>query len=104
MRGICKGDIIEAHIRERRADGVKYDFVAFCGDGTADLCAVLRLSEADMAFPRRGFKLDAALSDKSSTAAIRPEVASWSTGRDVVERLRERLCVMAGKPPWVGRI
>ena len=39
---ICKGDILEAHIRERRADGVVYDFAAFCGDGTADLCAVLR--------------------------------------------------------------
>ena len=82
---------------------MKYDFVAFCGDGTADLCAVLRLSETDLAFPRRGFKLDAALCGKGS-AAIRPEVAAWSTGRDVVERLRERLCATAGTPPWVGRI
>ena len=36
-RMLCKGDILEAHISERRAEGVKYDFVAFCGDGTADL-------------------------------------------------------------------
>ena len=40
---LCKGDILEAHIKERRAEeGVEYDFVVFCGDGTADLCAVLR--------------------------------------------------------------
>ena len=43
---ICKGDILEAHIRQKRAEGVNYHFAAFCGDGTADLCAVLRYSRS----------------------------------------------------------
>ena len=98
---LCKGDILEAHIKGRRSEGVEYDFVAFCGDGTADLCAVLRLSEADLAFPRRGFKLDAALRGKDGSSALRPEVASWTTGEDIIEELRKRLTVlmMRGKSP-----
>ena len=87
---LCKGDIIEAHISERRAEGVKYDFVAFCGDGTADLCAVLRLSEADLAFVRKGFKLDTALRDKG-LSTLRPQAISWTTGEHIIEELRERL-------------
>ena len=100
---LCKGDILEAHIKERRAEeGVEYDFVAFCGDGTADLCAVLRLSEADLAFPRRGFKLDTALREEGSSR-LRPEVISWTTGEDIVEKLRQRLStlMLSKSPPWV---
>ena len=80
------------HIKERWAEGVKYDFVAFCGDGMADLCTVLRLSEADLAFSRKGFKLDTALRDKG-LSTLRPEVISWTTEEHImiIEKLRERL-------------
>ena len=49
---MCKGDIIEEYIKERREQGVVYDFIAYSGDGENDLCPTLRLSENDLAFPR----------------------------------------------------
>ena len=49
---MCKGDIIEEYIKERREQGVVYDFTAYSGDGKNDLCPTLRLSENDLAFPR----------------------------------------------------
>ena len=52
---MCKGNILEEYINERRAQGVVYDFVAYSGDGKNDLCPTLRLSENDLAFPRWGF-------------------------------------------------
>ena len=52
---MCKGDIIEEYIKERREQGVVYDFIAYSGDGENDLCPTLRLSENDLAFPRWGF-------------------------------------------------
>ena len=91
------------HIKERWAEGVKYDFVAFCGDGMADLCTVLRLSEADLAFLRKGFKLDTALRDKG-LSMLRPEVISWTTGGHIIEKLRERLSALISKSSWVKNL
>ena len=56
-----------------------------------------------MAFPRRGFKLDAALREKKGSSTLRPEVHSWTTGEHIIEKLRQRLFVltMLGKSPWV---
>ena len=49
---MCKGDIIEGYIKERREQGVVYDFIAYSGDGKNDLCPTLRLSGNDLSFPR----------------------------------------------------
>ena len=61
----------------------------------------LRLSEADLALPRRGFKLDAALREGKFVSGLWPEVASWSTGHDIIVKLRERLStlMMSKTPP-----
>ena len=60
----------------------------------------LRLSETDLALPRRGFKLDSALREKKRFSTLRPEVASWSTGQDIVVKLRQRLsALMMSKTP-----
>ena len=52
---MCKGNIVEDYIKERKEQGVVYDFIAYSGDGKNDLCPTLRLSENDLAFPRCGF-------------------------------------------------
>ena len=91
------------HIKERWAERVKNDFVAFCGDGMADLCTVLRLSEADLAFLRKGFKLDTALRDKG-LSMLRPEVISWTTGGHIIEKLRESLSALISKSSWVKNL
>ena len=49
---MCKGDIIEEYIKERREQGVVYDLFAYSGDGKNDLCPTLRLSGNDLSFPR----------------------------------------------------
>ena len=69
----------------------------------ADLCTVLRLSEADLAFLRKGFKLDTALRDKG-LSMLRPEVISWTTGGHIIEKLRERLSALISKSSWVKNL
>ena len=67
---------------------------------TLNVIYPLRLSEADLALPRRGFKLDAALRDRKGFSTLSPEVASWSTGQDIIVKLRERLStLLMGRTP-----
>jgi len=83
---MCKGHILDEHCQK---SGVKYDVVAYIGDGTNDFCPAVRLRETDIVFPRRRFSLDKLINeDHSKVAAM---VRCWDTGFDIMSALKEVL-------------
>ena len=83
---MCKGHILDEHCRK---SDVKYDVIAYVGDGVNDFCPTLRLRETDLVFPRRNFGLDKHIAkgrDKVA-ATVRP----WDTGFDIMNALKEFL-------------
>jgi len=83
---MCKGHILDEHCQK---SVVKYDVVAFVGDGENDFCPTVRLRESDMVFPRRGFPLDKHIAEgRDKVAAM---VKPWDTGLDIINAFMEVL-------------
>jgi len=83
---MCKGHILEEHCRN---SSVKYDVVAYVGDGANDFCPTLRLCSTDIAFPRRSFSLEKRIAEYSKK--VRAIVRPWDTGFDIMNALKEVL-------------
>jgi len=81
---MCKGHILDEHCRK---SGIKYDVIAFVGDGENDFCPTLRLRESDMVFPRQTFPLDKHIIEGRDKVAA--NVRPWETGRDIMRALKE---------------
>jgi len=83
---MCKGHILDEHCRK---SSIKYDVVAFVGDGENDFCPTVRLRETDIVFPRRGFPLDKHIIEGRDkvAATVRP----WETGYDILNAVKEDL-------------
>jgi len=83
---MCKGHILDEHCEN---SNVKYDVIAFVGDGEPDFCPTVRLRETDIVFPRRSFPLDEHITKaRDKVMAI---VRSWETGFDIINVLKEIL-------------
>lgn len=87
---MCKGNILEGYIRERAGQGVVFDRISYCGDGSNDVCPSLRLaSPRDIAFPRKGFTFHKILTNKKDLAdQMIARVCVWTTGQDILDALR----------------
>jgi len=85
---MCKGHILDEHCQK---SNIKYDVVAFVGDGENDFCPTLRLQEYDIVFPRRGFPLDEHIT--KGRDKVRARVRPWDTGFDIINALKEVLMI-----------
>ncbi|XP_063230893.1 pyridoxal phosphate phosphatase PHOSPHO2-like [Bacillus rossius redtenbacheri] len=94
-RHICKGHVLEEHVRSRMADGVSFDRLAFFGDGSNDLCPVLRLGDKDLAFPREGYKLMKLL-DSNPPDQVKAAIHPWSSGEDIIGIFKSHLTSSEG--------
>jgi len=81
---MCKGHILDEHCQN---SDVKYDLVAYVGDGGNDFCPTLRLQHTDLVFPRRCFSLESHIAKGRDKVAAR--VACWDTGFDIMNVLKE---------------
>ncbi len=94
-RNLCKGRVLEDYLRERSRQGVDFSFVGYAGDGRNDLCPMLRLGEADLAFPKAGdrYSINAALrhAEEEHGRKLRAERCDWKDGRNILEKIREKL-------------
>jgi len=81
---MCKGHILDEHCQN---SDVKYDLVAYVGDGGNDFCPTLRLQHTDLVFPRRCFSLESRIAKGRDKVAAR--VACWDTGFDIMNVLKE---------------
>ena len=84
---LCKGQILEEFLKKQEAQGVKYDKVAYVGDGSNDYCPALRLTSEDIVFPRKDFRLD--LKIKADCEKIKATVIEWESGYDIIEYLKK---------------
>lgn len=67
---LCKGDILESYVEnELKNENVIYSRIFYVGDGTNDVCPVLRLGVNDFALARDRFKLHEQI---KKTRAINP--------------------------------
>ncbi|KAL5266136.1 hypothetical protein ACHWQZ_G006702 [Mnemiopsis leidyi] len=78
---MCKSEIVS----NARSDNVTC--IIYVGDGTNDLCPVLKLDENDIACPREGYSL----SKKIEKLDIDCSVVSWTCATKIVGCLKERL-------------
>lgn len=92
---LCKGHILQEHIKRRQNDGIHYKCVVFVGDGTNDFCPALRLTENDYICPRVGYRLWKKIqkmgNDPHSTndrQKMRAQVVDWTSGVDILEFLK----------------
>jgi len=94
---LCKGHILDSHIKLQAEQGVVYDVVAYVGDGTNDLCPALRLkSKTDLILPRIGYSLMEKLEDPHLD--IRGTIIPWTTGQDIIMALKQSMSAADDKP------
>ncbi|XP_067929731.1 probable phosphatase phospho2 isoform X2 [Watersipora subatra] len=86
-KNMCKGDIVENHVRQRQTEGVSFSRVSYVGDGSNDYCPALRLSKTDYVFPRERHSLERKI--KANEAEVKANVIVWKTGSCILSALRE---------------
>lgn len=71
--------------------------VVYVGDGSNDVCPVLRLGADDIALARQGMSMERELAKLAAARdpALRARVLSWSTPAD----LRRRVHALLDPPP-----
>uniref|UniRef100_T1JEE1 Uncharacterized protein n=1 Tax=Strigamia maritima TaxID=126957 RepID=T1JEE1_STRMM len=86
---LCKGHVLQNYLRKRYAEGEKYLFVAYIGDGQNDFCPCLCLDTHDLVLPRFGFDLYRTIHTEQSSnpnnhrLLVRSKVIPWETGFNV---------------------
>ncbi|XP_055911524.1 pyridoxal phosphate phosphatase PHOSPHO2-like [Eupeodes corollae] len=90
---LCKGKILSNFIAKREvADFIKYENVIYVGDGTNDICPVMRLREKDVGCARKGYGMKRILEkNKNSKLSPKSRIIYWENGFDLMEQLREYL-------------
>lgn len=90
---LCKGQILEDYIKKRNDEGVHFDRIAYVGDGKNDLCPILRLSERDVAFPRKDYTLMKMLNhaENNQIPKINARVFPWSDGVQILKILEKEI-------------
>ncbi|XP_043256021.1 pyridoxal phosphate phosphatase PHOSPHO2-like [Colletes gigas] len=90
---LCKGQILESYIKKRRDEGVHFDRIVYVGDGKNDLCPILRLSERDLAFPRKDYMLMKILNgtENHEIPKVKARIFPWSDGVQILKKLQEEI-------------
>ena len=95
---LCKGHILNEHIKMRQSEGVEFSQILYVGDGTNDLCPSLKLSESDIVYPRIDFRLwkkikklkanDNVDEKSGSTLVIKADICEWENGLDILNHIK----------------
>lgn len=86
---LCKGQILMDYIQDRREQGKNYERIVYIGDGRNDLCPILRLSETDLACPRKNYPLIERLNRLPTSVPMKAKVVSWEDGTDLRRNLEQ---------------
>ncbi|XP_055844638.1 pyridoxal phosphate phosphatase PHOSPHO2-like [Episyrphus balteatus] len=87
---LCKGKILENFIATREVDDfIKYENVVYVGDGTNDICPVMRLSENDVGCARKGYGMKRILEKNKTKLTAKSKLIYWNNGFDLHEQLQE---------------
>lgn len=77
------------YINERRGQGKRYERIVYVGDGKNDLCPILRLSQIDLACPRKRYVLIETLNKLPRDASTKAKIIPWDDGRDLRRNLEQ---------------
>ncbi|KAK3101066.1 hypothetical protein FSP39_000716 [Pinctada imbricata] len=93
---LCKGHILEEHLKQRDKEGIQYRAIFYIGDGSNDLCPSLRLKETDFVFARVNFRLWKKIrklkeeEEKGvNKLVLKAKFVEWETGFDVIKVLQK---------------
>lgn len=87
---LCKGKVLEDFIMERNLrQGVKYDQLIYAGDGSNDICPVLRLKPGDLACARIGFSLAKNILQNKTKLNVQAKVLLWKNGYDLLTQIEK---------------
>ncbi|PIK58481.1 hypothetical protein BSL78_04614 [Apostichopus japonicus] len=76
----------------KRANGGKYERIFVIGDGGNDFCPCKLLTENDVIFPRKGYRLIKKLERLSKSGDEEPVLASivpWEDGEDLLASFKQ---------------
>ena len=89
---ICKGDILDKYIKRRSEDSVEFTVVAYAGDGHNDLCAMARLGENSLLFPRKGYRIMKSLEKyKMNGGVIRGKEIPYENGSEIYKAVVDKM-------------
>lgn len=85
---LCKGDILEEYMRQQQHDkNVIYEKVFYVGDGSNDICPILRLGNQDYACVRKDYRLHKEITNDDSESQLNLEanLLVWSDGNELMD-------------------
>lgn len=101
-KNLCKGQILEEFVAEQQDAGVIYDKIIYVGDGSNDICPILRLNQQDMGCVRNEYKCmelvkkakDGQPLDKSGKQYnLKCDILVWDNGFDILEAVTtDKIC------------
>lgn len=86
---LCKGQILMDYIQDKHKRGENYQRIVYIGDGRNDLCPILRLSEADLACPRKDYPLVDRLNKLPTSISTKAKIVLWENGMDLRRNLEQ---------------
>ncbi|XP_011869005.1 PREDICTED: pyridoxal phosphate phosphatase PHOSPHO2-like isoform X2 [Vollenhovia emeryi] len=86
---LCKGQVLMDYIQDKRERGESYERIVYIGDGRNDLCPILRLSEADLACPRKGYPLLDRLNKLPTSVSTKAKIVPWQDGTELRRNLEQ---------------
>ncbi|KAK9732019.1 putative Phosphatase [Popillia japonica] len=98
-KNLCKGRILDEYLAAQKNNGIIYDRVIYVGDGTNDLCPILRLQQDDLACVRANYKCAELVNllrlgqpiDKSGKIYnVKSQVLIWQNGCDILSYVKNK--------------
>lgn len=82
---LCKGGILEEYVRtELEQKNVIYTKIFYIGDGSNDICPILRLDAGDFGLARKGYRMEKEMDDVLKTGYTKDAAfLIWNDGHDL---------------------
>lgn len=84
---LCKGSVLNQHLKRRQEEGITFSSVVYIGDGKNDFCPSTKLSEMDLVFARKGYYLEKLLTRPEEKKKVTANTFVWSSASDIQSKL-----------------
>lgn len=90
---LCKGQVLETFLEERKSEGIQYSNIGYVGDGSNDFCPMLRLKEKDFAFARADYRIVKHMAKMKLERGLEviAKTVFWKTGDDIAQYLKQEM-------------
>ncbi|XP_050335033.1 pyridoxal phosphate phosphatase PHOSPHO2-like [Bactrocera neohumeralis] len=88
-QNLCKRRVMEEFISMQKALNIKYDRVAYIGNGSGDFCPALGLGSCDLVCARKYDTLAEKIQQNRKKLKIKPEIYLWVSGYELIAKLAQ---------------